>query len=320
MSSDLTVLLTGATGLVGRYLLAALLRRRIPVLAIVRSHAHRHAAHRIDEALAPLESECLLPRPGVLEGNLTVPGLGIDPRLVRQLAGRPLRIVHCAASIRFNAESQDGEPYATNVQGTQNLLDLASQLHVVQFHHVSTAYVQCDRQPGRTLAERTAYERPVSSDLHAGNDYERSKIQAERLVTNCRHVGTTNIYRPSIVVGDWMTGYTSTYHGFYAPLQVAAGLVRLLGLDVAAADSMRRHLGLESHDSKNLVPVDWLAASIVHLMECPAALGGIYHLTHPQPALLADMQAASDRRAIAAGRISTANVRLRIVLSKRPAF
>ncbi len=93
-------------------------------------------------------------------------------------------------------------------------------------------------------------------------------------------------------MGDSQTGYTSTYHGFYAPLQIALGLVKTLGLDIAAADEMRRNLGLSSRDSKNLVPVDWLAEAILHLMHTPEAIGGIYHLTHPQPARMSDIQRA----------------------------
>ena len=130
-------------------------------------------------------------------------------------------------------------------------------------------------------------EVPVTSLEKAGNDYERSKIQSEQLVWQCPHIGTQTIYRPSIVVGDSQTGYTSTYHGFYAPLQIALTIVKAVGLDVPAADEFRRRLGLSSQDSKNLVPVDWLAEAILHLMHTPAAIGGIYHLTHPQPPALA---------------------------------
>ena len=292
MAGNSTVLLTGATGLVGRFLLAGLMRRQVPTIVLVRAQAHRSAIARVDEALAPFESHNLLPRPIVLDADLTEPGLGLDRAALAILQSTPLRVLHSAASIRFTAESPTGEPYATNVQGTQNLLNLASSWTVEQFHQVSTAYVQCDRSSDQSPDARTAYEVPVTSMEKAGNDYERSKIQSEQLVWQCPHLGTKTIYRPSIVVGDSQTGYTSTYHGFYAPLQIALGLVKSLGLDVAAADEFRRRLGMNSHDSKNLVPVDWLAEAILHLMHSPAAIGGIYHLTHPQPASLSDMQRA----------------------------
>ncbi len=292
MAEQTKVLLTGATGLVGRFLLAGLMRRQVPTVVLVRSQAHRSALARIDEALAPFETQAQLPRPIVLEGDLTAPGLGLNREAHQWLQAQRLRILHSAASIRFIADSPDNEPYATNVQGTQSLLDLASSWTVEQFHHVSTAYVQCDRIAGKSPAERTAFEIPVNSLEKAGNDYERSKIQSEQLVQQCPHLGVTTVYRPSIVVGDSRTGYTSTYHGFYAPLQIALGVAKGIGLTLEVVDDFRRGLGLRSHDTKNLVPVDWLAEAILHLMHTPTAWGGIYHLTHPRPAKLIDMQRA----------------------------
>lgn len=292
MAEQTTVLLTGATGLVGRFLLAGLMRRQVPTLVLVRSQAHRSAVARVDEALAPFETYTRLARPVVIEADLTAPGLGLDSVSSALLRSRPLRVLHSAASIRFVAESPDGEPYATNVRGTQNLLDAARHWQVEQFHHVSTAYVQCDRAPHKSAIERRAFEVPVLSVEQAGNDYEHSKILSERSVQQCPHLGPVTVYRPSIVVGHSQTGYTSTYHGFYAPLQIALGLVRSFGLSKPAADEMRSRLGLRPTDSKNLVPVDWLAEAILHLMSTPHALGNIFHLTHPQPASLVDMQQA----------------------------
>ena len=47
-----------------------------------------------------------------------------------------------------------------------------------------------------------------------GNDYEHSKIEAERLVRAADWLDPPTIYRPSIIVGDSRTGYTATFHGF----------------------------------------------------------------------------------------------------------
>lgn len=287
MPCNSTVLLTGATGLVGRFLLAGLMRRRRPTIVLVRPQARRSIAQRIDEALAPFESACHLPRPTILAGDLTAPGLGLsaDDRLLLQ--HHRLSIVHSAASIRFQADDPVGEPYATNVRGTEHLLELARELSVEQFHHVSTAYVQCDRQRASS-----AYETPVSRDWPAGNDYERSKIIAEDLVRSCGWIGEKTIYRPSIVVGDSQTAYTSTYHGFYAPLQIAWHYAAHAGFDGQAGDAFRERLGLAFDDCKNLVPVDWVAAAVLDLVDNPSAHGRIFHLTHPRPARLQDIQAA----------------------------
>ena len=58
----------------------------------------------------------------------------------------------------------------------------------------------------------------------AGNVYEKTKLQAELMVRAAgteRWLDRATIYRPSIIVGDSQTGYTTTYHGFYAPLKLA---------------------------------------------------------------------------------------------------
>jgi hypothetical protein len=94
------------------------------------------------------------------------------------------------------------------------------------------------------------------------------------------------------VVGDSQSGYTSTFHGFYAPLQIASHFANETGLSGRSADAFRERLGLTMRDTKNLVPVDWVAAAVLDLMENRSAHGEIFHLTHPQPASLLDIQAA----------------------------
>ena len=42
-------------------------------------------------------------------------------------------------------------------------------------------------------------------------------------------------------------------------------------------------LGLQGSEGKNLVPVDWLSAAIVHLVTHPECHGKTYHLTNPRP-------------------------------------
>ena len=44
------------------------------------------------------------------------------------------------------------------------------------------------------------------------------------------------IYRPSIIVGDSQTGYTTTYHGFYAPLKLAHTMASKVAVGRTAGD------------------------------------------------------------------------------------
>ena len=81
--------------------------------------------------------------------------------------------------------------------------------------HVSTAFV-AGRHSG------TFGEEDFSRGQGFNNSYERSKWEAERLVR--RHDGLlpVQVFRPSIVVGDELTGWTSSFNVIYTPLRAYA--------------------------------------------------------------------------------------------------
>ena len=74
------ILLTGATGLLGRYLLRDLLLADTPVAVLVRRGRRQSAAERVEAMMLSWEAmlDRELPRPHVLEGDLTKPGLGLS--------------------------------------------------------------------------------------------------------------------------------------------------------------------------------------------------------------------------------------------------
>lgn len=287
-----TILLTGATGLLGRFVLARLLQARCEVAVLIRSTAQRSARQRLEEALVPCEQASWLPRPRLLTGDLTNSQLGLADADLKWLQSRRLCIVHCAASIRFQREQATDEPYRTNVLGTQNILQFCAQRQIEAFHYVSTAYVgsRTEHLPVREIL-------PPAEAL-GGNDYERSKIITEQLVANCTHIGAKTIHRPSIIVGDSQTGFTSTYHGFYAPLNIGYQLAKQYGFAPQAGSWFRQQLGLEPHDTKNLVPVDWVSAAIAQVvLTGPSTARGpdealILHWTNPRPVSCSRLQEA----------------------------
>ncbi len=283
------IFLTGSTGLVGRFVLAELLKRGKTVATLVRGQDAVQARGRVEQALQPFEKDGLLPRPRVIVGSLHEPQLGItrseDIELLRRCE---LTVVNCAASIRFTKNESTEEPYCTNVEGSRKLLEFCRELQVCAFHHVSTAYV------GSRSGAAVIKERPVHELSLGGNDYEKSKILAESMVLSQTYFPTV-IHRPSIIVGDSKNFFTSTFHGFYAPLQIGAQFARINGFSKEAGDWFRQQLGLSPSDSKNLVPVDWVAACIAHIASAPTAINAgpvIYHWTNPQPVPCETMQSA----------------------------
>ena len=137
------ILLTGATGLVGRYLLRDLLLRKKRVAVIARPSARLSARERVESIMQHWEMELgrSLPRPIVLEGDICSPNMGMTTEDVNWVSENCLEIVHNAAILRFKAADRSDEPFRTNLNGTRNVLDFALQQKIADFHYVSTAYV-----------------------------------------------------------------------------------------------------------------------------------------------------------------------------------
>ena len=75
-----SLLLTGATGMLGSYIMRDALLARIPLTVLARPTGMQNAAQRIEAILQYWESELgrYLPRPKVLEGNLHQSDLGLS--------------------------------------------------------------------------------------------------------------------------------------------------------------------------------------------------------------------------------------------------
>ncbi len=277
-------LLTGATGFLGRYLLKDMLLAEMPVAVLVRSTKRESAQQRIESVLAYWEEQLdrTLARPVVLEGDMRQTGCGLSPAALGWLKQHCDTIVHSAASMMFHADDAKGEPFLTNVVGAANLLAVCQAAGIRHFHHVSTSYV-CGLRTGRIL------ESELDLGQTCGNDYERSKMAAEKQIREAPFLRSTTFYRPASVLGDSVTGYTTNFHGFYAPLQVLYSMTKgFLALGDAGRqiiqDAMRQtrfmdRLNLKGTEGKNLVPVDWVSAVIVHILRHPDLHGETYHLT-----------------------------------------
>jgi nucleoside-diphosphate-sugar epimerase len=273
------LLLTGATGLLGNYLMRDLLQAGQPLAVLVRGTRWLTARQRIEQQLQQWDKELgqPLPRPVVLTGDLGEDDLGLDANQFRWIAEHCSGVIHNAASLTFHATSTEGEPYRSNVDGTRRMLDLCKQLGIRQFHHVSTAYVAGLRN-GRVL------ESDVNVGQTLGNDYEKSKLAAEELVRSSDFLNPPTVYRPGIIIGDSQTGFTTTYHGFYAALQLTNTIVRTIPIDeTGLVGGKPVRLALAGNETKHLVPVDWVSAVMARVILKPEYHGRTYHLTPRHP-------------------------------------
>ena len=272
--------LTGATGLVGRYLVRELLAAEIPLAVMVRPGK---GPAMLEGIMRHWEEQAGrgMPRPVVIEGDLRRAEVIVDPAELGWLAEHCDTLLSCAASMTFR-EDKNGEPFLTNIGGTRNLLAMCRATNIRRIHHVSTAYI-CGLRQGQIL------EGDIDQGQTLGNVYEKSKLEAEKLIRADDFLLEKTFYRPASVVGDSRTGYVTSFHGFYLPLQLAHAIAGRMPV-AQMNERFFAKLGLKGDEGKNLVPVDWLAAAIAYLVTHPEHHNQTYHLASPKPVPVADVQ------------------------------
>ena len=120
--------LTGATGLLGSYLVRDLLNAGTQLAVLVRSSRHANAYQRVEEMMSYWDKQAghALPRPVVLEGDLSGPELGLSESSRRWVSENCDACMHNAASLTFQSKSPEDEPWRSNLHGTKNLLEFLS--------------------------------------------------------------------------------------------------------------------------------------------------------------------------------------------------
>lgn len=274
------LLLNGATGLLGRYLMRDLLLKEVPLAVLVRKSRKHDPRDRIEGAMRTWERELgrELPRPVVLAGDISAPDFMLSAEDLEWTKQNCRGMIHNAASLSFVTTGRHAEPYKTNVDGTRNVLDFCRVTGIRQFFHVSTAYV-CGKRSGRVL----------ESELNVGqeyaNCYEESKVESEEMVRGCRDLDTVTVFRPAIIIGDSQTGVTFTYHNYYVMLQLTYSLVNGMGdfNFTGRCNAGVVQFNLDGHERKNLVPVDWVSQAMARIVVTPNLHGKTYHLTPRLP-------------------------------------
>lgn len=268
------VLITGATGLVGQYLLKELyLAGESKIAVIVRPSKKLDVRQRVELILQKWEAELgsLLPRPVIFQGDVAEPDLGLEIGQIDWIRQHVDRMIHSAAVLQFSGPDRSGEPWRTNLGGTRNVIELTKQVEIDHLHYVSTAYVCGVRE-----------EKILECDLDEGqefrNDYEQSKFESESLVRAAEHLKTKTVYRPAVIVGDSETGFTSTYHGLFLYLRLLATLVPEQQTNSDGTHITPIRLPFRGDEPRNLVPVNWVSAVIGRLFCDPTALGKTFHL------------------------------------------
>ncbi len=172
------VLVTGAAGFLGKFLVPELLANNVTITALVRRSSNiSHLNH---------------PNINLIFGDIT------DNDLLNKIVPGIDAIIHAAATFSGSKENF----YSVNVQATENLLQLASQFNVRKFIYISSisVYRHSAYKTNQVITEDYPYER---NEFHT--QYSLSKMQAEQIVK--RYNDNSNvkctIIRPGSLYGPY---------------------------------------------------------------------------------------------------------------------
>jgi long-chain acyl-CoA synthetase len=263
------VLLTGASGFIGTQIARYLLEEEeTSILALVRANNDSEARRKLEREWYDWSelTNAIGSRIEVLCGDVCLPNLGLSEESHGGISQRVTHIIHTAADWRLVSIE---ELRKTNVQGTANVIEFAKKAHkhhgLERFSHISTAYVA----GGRT---GLVPEDALTDEFGFFTGYEQSKFEGELLVQALKTELPISVFRPSMVVGDSQTGAIKTFNTFYFPLRLY-----LIG--------KTRVLPVKSSLRINIVPVDYVAKSLVKLSFDSKAKGLTFHLVAPYESL-----------------------------------
>ncbi|HXO46059.1 MAG TPA: thioester reductase domain-containing protein, partial [Mycobacterium sp.] len=188
-----TVLLTGATGFLGRYLALEWLERMDlvdgKVIALVRAKSDEDARARLDKTFDSGDPKLLAhyqqlaaDHLEVIAGDKGEANLGLDPQTWQRLADTVDLIVDPAALV--NHVLPYSELFGPNALGTAELIKIALTTKIKPYTYVSTIGVGDQIQPGKFIEDADIREISATRQINDGyaNGYGNSKWAGEVLL------------------------------------------------------------------------------------------------------------------------------------------
>ncbi|MFI9362771.1 AMP-binding protein [Kitasatospora sp. NPDC053057] len=247
------VLLTGATGYLGRHLLDAFRQRGAVVTCLVRAADDAGAVRRLAGRRAQ-----------VVAGDIERDGLGLSPAGLERAREAGI-VVHAAADVRLVASPDELE--RANHTAVRRLLGWVDE-HTphARLHHVSTLAVS----GGVDGPPRRFSEADLWIGQHFRTPYERTKYRAEQAVRAWAATGhAAYLYRSGHIAAHSRTGAFQANVGDNRIYQLVRGY-----LLAGAAPSRPDTAFAFSH-------VDTVAAGIAAIALDPYAAPGAYHVETP---------------------------------------
>ena len=261
----MAIFLTGSTGYIGAQLAARFLEQHAdPLNLLVRAKSAHDADQRLWRALQlnldfARFREFLSARVSVFLGDLTDSRFGLAGADYDRLVHTTDSVLHCAASLNRRSEKTC---LNVNLRGTLEVVELAMRARdhhgLRRFSDVSTVAVA-----GHRKDEVVEEDRAIEWGRSDYDPYARTKKFAEHMVRELLPDVSRTVFRPSIVLGDSHRGETTQF-------DMVRTFVLLAGLPV---------LPFRPADRIDIVPVDFVADSIVALHQKEKPDYEIYHLS-----------------------------------------
>ncbi|HEY5656465.1 MAG TPA: SDR family oxidoreductase [Myxococcota bacterium] len=312
------VLLTGATGFLGKVVLHELMLRA-EELGIARVHLLIRPTQRSTPEVRwrteILASPCFAELPEdwarrvqVVAGELAAPGAGIDPGARTALAQKLTHVIHCAASVQFDLPLP--EAAAANTTSALHVLELARECpRLAALVSVSTAYVTAhadDAAPIRevlaplprpareiyaSILDGSADEAALLAETGHPNTYTLTKCLTEHLLAEASGELPLTLVRPSIISSSLQRPYPGWIDSPAAfalfIMSIASGRMRAIIAD--------RSVRLD------VVPCDAVASRVVDAaFGSPPDAGGAPRIRHAVAGFERSPSLADCRRAIEA--------------------
>lgn len=259
------ILLTGATGFVGRFLLAQLLGNTdATIYCLVRPHAGQSAASRLKATLKKwnLWDDQFERRIVPVTGDIRRPRLGIDDRTYQLLGHRVDSIYDCATSM--NHLETYAMAKAANVEGARELLRLATSGRPKIINYISTLGIfgATASDVMRVVDERSSIDHET---YLSSQGYLASKWVAEKIFMTADERGIPcNIFRLGLVWADSQLGRFDELQNVYRVLKT----------------SLLSQCGIENYRyGLPPTPVDYVARAIVFLANRHTGGHGIFHIS-----------------------------------------
>ena len=255
----MTYFVTGATGFIGRFLVARLMQREGTIFVLVRKGSMK----KLDELRVRWGDDG--ERVVAVVGDLAKPKLGLGSADIAKLKGKVKHLFHLAAIYDLAADAESQEK--ANIEGTRNAVELAEAIEAGCFHHVSS------------IAAAGLYDGVFREDMfdeaeELDHPYFRTKHESEKIVREeCN--APWRVYRPAIVVGHSQTGEIDKIDGPYYFFKLIQKMRNALPPWVPT-------IGIEG-GRINIVPVDFVVDAMDHIAHKKGLDGHCFHLTDPEP-------------------------------------